>query len=115
MKKSAKQMFKLNKMEGYRRPDPWENFKIKCEETEILNRTEFSIQNEYELSATLSTRFFANPAQYSMALENAQKFLLNKLYSDIITELNMIKKATMDRDEKAIFDACERIHQKIGL
>lgn len=78
-----------------------------CEKTGKTQEGLFTLQEEFELSATVGVKFFCNSAQYEDALKNAHIVLLNRLHAPVVLLVAEIKMAIFDGDGKKALNLCD--------
>lgn len=69
----------------------------------------FATSEEYELSLTLVSRFWANRAQVQEARKVAERSLASLLYQDVLAKLSQVEHAIMDGDGRSAYTACSEL------
>jgi hypothetical protein len=68
---------------------------------------------EYELQATIATRFWCNRAQYSSARRTAERALVHMLYQDVLINLSRLELAISNGDREEAIHWCGEIRNAI--
>lgn len=86
---------------------------MRCEPTGNMRDGGFSTSEEYELSAKIAIRFWANKAQHREARKVAEQALLNRLYGETLALVNEAKKAVFDGDAAATIAVLNKINDSL--
>jgi len=100
---------------GYRRMDDFsapDFFKVESGETGKI-RPGIYANEEWYIQATLSVTFWANQAQFQFAKEIAEHALVNRLYYDVLSDLNELQLQISNGDKMACREIVCRIKSKI--
>lgn len=95
---------------GFDRPAVTE---MDCRPTGDVRLYTIDVNEEYELSAKIAIKFWANPAQHTHARRVAEKVLLQRLYGDTLALLGEAEKAVCDGDAKAVLCIIDTIRSNL--
>lgn len=77
------------------------------------DREERHCLTEYDLSATLGTRFWATPETLSIATDTAKGRLAELLYEDLRDQLALVRAAVMEHDMRGALEALAALDDTI--
>lgn len=97
---------------GVRRPDDTGVYAIMTE-SHISSGDTFPVQQQYRLSLSVQTDFWANDAQLDRARQRAERALLQMVYREILPRVDLAIHAIANRDTHRALDELEQIRLEI--
>lgn len=86
---------------------------IDCKPTGEIRPYQLHANEEFELSAKLAVRFWANPVERAAARRIAERVLLQRLYGDTLALLSEVEKAVYDGDAAAVIGVINKIRTNL--
>ena len=109
------EMFRHAEIEDQYRDYPISATRRLVQETKVqeIYDQAFISGKTYALYVRLGTKFKCQPGNYSMALEEAKKTMLARMYGPIIAELQELRSAAYSEDPREIITICNRIQNTL--
>ena len=80
---------------------------------EIISERYYNTGRTYNLHVQLGVRFKCTPMAYSMAVQDARKTLLRRIYAPLFNDLQEIKRAAHSGDSRDIEKICSRLENEL--